>query len=228
MPGWTWDPFADDWQAGYEVLVAYIAANRHGLRPRRSSSEGNFALGKRATKQRTALALGPQADPDRKRDPRRDTGLELGASHRTSWEQRLRPPARLCPANWHLAVPGAAPRTRTGSSSVNGATSTAPSARQRHAAAPEQCQSASNPCPSGRGSPGATLGSPGFEHLVAYVERERATVGCRRSGSKRARLLKLGQWAQVQRTEHGKGRIKSERATRLEGISGWVWEPLRG
>ena len=37
--------------------------------------------------------------------------------------------------------------------------------------------------------------------------------------------FKLGQWAQVQRTEHGKGRISLELATRLEGISGWVWDP---
>jgi predicted helicase len=57
LPGWTWDPFADRWEEGFERLVAFTA--RQGVaRPSGVDTEDGFPLGQWAGMQRTANAKG--------------------------------------------------------------------------------------------------------------------------------------------------------------------------
>ncbi len=44
FPGWTWDPFADDWAAGLAALHAFVAREEHARVPAKHV-EGGLRLG---------------------------------------------------------------------------------------------------------------------------------------------------------------------------------------
>ncbi len=51
LPGWTWDPYGDDWAAGLAALRAFVAREGHARVPQRHV-EGGFRLGSWVTSRR--------------------------------------------------------------------------------------------------------------------------------------------------------------------------------
>ncbi|WP_263998778.1 DEAD/DEAH box helicase [Mycobacterium yunnanensis] len=65
IPGWSWDPFADQWNQGYSILVDYVRYNGDARVPRSYVVDG-FALGGWVQKQRSIFNRGG-GDPERRR-----------------------------------------------------------------------------------------------------------------------------------------------------------------
>ena len=65
LPGWTWDPFADQWEEGFRRLLDYV--ERHGdARVLASYAVDGYRLGKWVSTQRSNYAKGT-LDADRER-----------------------------------------------------------------------------------------------------------------------------------------------------------------
>ena len=58
MPGWTWDPIADDFAAGVEHARTYAAANGGARIPNSHKTEGGFNLGCWVSERRKAYKKG--------------------------------------------------------------------------------------------------------------------------------------------------------------------------
>jgi hypothetical protein len=63
VPGWTWDPFADQWEEGFRRLLDYVESNGDARVPRKYSIDGH-QLGDWVTTQRQKHARGT-LDADR-------------------------------------------------------------------------------------------------------------------------------------------------------------------
>ncbi len=64
VPGWSWDPFADQWEQGFSILVDYVRCNGDARVPRSHVVDG-FALGAWVQKQRSVFNRGG-GDPERR------------------------------------------------------------------------------------------------------------------------------------------------------------------
>ena len=53
LPGWPWDPFADDWEEGYLYLTTFVTREGHARVPA-DHREGDFRLGGWVSRQRQA------------------------------------------------------------------------------------------------------------------------------------------------------------------------------
>ena len=62
-PGWSWDPFAEQWEEGFRALLRYVDSHGHARVPK-SAVHGNYPLGTWTTKQRTTYSRGT-IDADR-------------------------------------------------------------------------------------------------------------------------------------------------------------------
>ena len=60
LPGWTWDPFADQWEEGYRRLSDFVAQHGHCRVPTSYTIEG-YRLGAWVNKQRTRRTAGTLA-----------------------------------------------------------------------------------------------------------------------------------------------------------------------
>jgi Helicase associated domain len=65
VPGWTWDPFADQWEEGFRRLEAYVKQHGHAQVPQRYTIDG-YRLGMWVNNQRTNHRKGA-LDADRER-----------------------------------------------------------------------------------------------------------------------------------------------------------------
>jgi hypothetical protein len=65
VSGWTWDPFVDDWEQGFEHLRCYVECRGDGLVPRSYAIDG-YGLGDWVTLQRHVRSKG-KLDADRER-----------------------------------------------------------------------------------------------------------------------------------------------------------------
>jgi Helicase associated domain len=65
LPGWTWDPLADQWEQGFSRVLRYIEQNGDALVPYSYTVDG-YRLGKWVAKQRANFANGT-LEVDRKR-----------------------------------------------------------------------------------------------------------------------------------------------------------------
>ena len=45
LPGWSWDPSQDDWQAGIAHLRAYVERQGHALVPKKHVTDDGYRLG---------------------------------------------------------------------------------------------------------------------------------------------------------------------------------------
>ena len=80
LPGWTWDPYADQWEEGFSRLLHYV--ERHGdARVPRSYTVDGYRLGTWVTVQRRDYSNGT-LDADRKRPTPGPARLDMGRPRR--------------------------------------------------------------------------------------------------------------------------------------------------
>ncbi len=57
LPGWSWDPAADDWEEGFRTLLTFVSREGHARVPAKHRESG-FALGHLVSYQRLAMKEG--------------------------------------------------------------------------------------------------------------------------------------------------------------------------
>ncbi len=215
LPGWTWDPFADDWEEGFSRLDKY--ASDHGdARVELDFAEEGFRLGKWVAKQRAAY----QAE---KMPLDRISRLEsvpgwVWNSREEQWSkgfQRLRD---------HLAAGGSAAPTHT--TTVDGYPLGGWVIQQRAAYRKGELSQRRidllNEIPGWSWDPAADSWSDGFSRLREYVKLHgHAAVPT----AYVVDGFPLGRWIHSQRHAHVKNQSDPEWDRRLEQLPGWLWRP---
>jgi superfamily II DNA or RNA helicase len=215
LPGWTWDPFADDWASGLEVLRAYVAREGHARVPgdhvEAGIRLGLWVLNKR--RDRRTGRLGParaaelEALPGWTWDPFADDWAAALAALRTfvAREGHARVPQNHIEGDFRLG-PWVAKHRGEGN------------AGRLDAARVAELEA----LPGWTWDPRTEQWAEVLDALRAYVARE---------GNARVPFphvengLRLGSWVATRRARHAAGRLDPARTAELEALPGWTWDP---
>ena len=216
LPGWTWDPVADQWEEGFRRLLGYAEHHGHARVPQSCTVEG-YPLGRWVAGQRSFHAKGT-LDADRERRLRKLPGWTWDPVA-DQWEEGFRRLLGYAEHHGHARVP--ASYTVEGyplgrwvagqrKSHVKGTLDADRQRRLEH-------------LPGWTWDPVADQWEEGFRRLLGYAEHHghaRVPQSCTDGG------YPLGQWVAVQRKSHVKGTLDADRQRRLEHLPGWTWDTL--
>jgi superfamily II DNA or RNA helicase len=213
VPGWTWDPQGDDWEAAVIALRAFVAREGHARVPG-DHVEGELRLGRWVFKRRTARNAG-RLDPTRAAELEAVQGWTWDP-YGDDWEAGLAALRTFASREGHARVPQShvEGHFRLGSW-VSGRRVD----RNRGRLDPERVI-ALEAVPGWGWDPIADEWNANLAALRALVERE---------GHARARAShtegdrRLGRWVSHQRSEYKRGRLDPARAAELEALPGWSW-----
>jgi superfamily II DNA or RNA helicase len=216
LPGWTWEPKAEQWEEGFSRLQAYVELHGDARVPQPYTVDG-YPLGRWVSKQRARYSEGTL-------DAERQGRLQAVAGWTwyllgDLWEQGLRRLVAYVERHGDARVP----RSYTvdgyelGQWVVN--------QRFKHANGTLDLDRVRRleKLSGWTWDPFADKWEEGFSHLLKYVElhgHARVPASCIFDN------YKLGQWTTLQRQEHGKGKLDATRQSRLAEISGWTWDPV--
>jgi superfamily II DNA or RNA helicase len=213
LPGWSWNTRADKWEERLGLLNKFVEREGHARVPS-NSVENGYRLGRWVIEQRGDHALG-RLTLDRVAQLEALPGWSWDALA-AKWGEGFGHLRRFAQREGHTRVPASNVEdgyrlgnwvNKQRSEHIKG--KLAPD-REHHLEA----------------LPGWTWDvltdqwEEGFRFLHLFVNREgHARVPQRfvEDG------YQLGQWVNIQRTEHAKGKLAQHRATRLEALHGWVW-----
>jgi len=213
VPGWIWDPLAEQWERGIALLNQFAEREGHSQVSHRHREE-EFNLGWWVMTQRTAHEkgkLGPERVSRLQEVPRWTWSV-----HETSWEEGIASLKQFVGRAGHALVPKRHLEggfrlgrwvVRQRAASVEGKLD---AQRQRRL---EEM----------RGWTWDTREASWEEHfalLKQFVDRE----GHARVPKARVKGNKLGSWVANQRTDYKKGELDPERQRRLEEMRGWTWD----
>ena len=216
LPGWTWDPFTDDWEQGFYQLEKYVARKGDALVELSWVSDG-FKLGKWVARQRAFYKTG-RLSAERES---RLTSLPgwVWDAREASWDrgfQRLQK---------HVAAGGSACPTFT--TEVDGYPLGNWVIQQRHDYRKGELTRARiellNQVPGWSWDPDKESWDAGFARLQQYVvEHGNSAVP---TAFVDADGFRLGRWVHSRRHEHLKRKSDPDRDRQLEELPGWMWQP---
>jgi len=218
IPGWTWDPFTDQWVAGFVALRVFVAREGHALVPQ-AWVEGGFPLGAWATRKRGELKAGRLDDV---------RASELTAFPGWSWDPvQDKWDAGLVSLFAFVAREGHArvPQKHVEGPFRLGVWVTRQRQNRKVGELTLERAAALEAVPGWTWDPIGDLWIVGIAALKAFVAREghaRVPVAAIESG------FKLGQWVSVRRTEYRARRLDRLRIVELESFPGWSWDVGRG
>ena len=209
LPGWTWDPTAEQWEAGFITLLDYV--KRHGTARVPFSAEG---VGRWVGLQR-ANKLSGKLDAGRQRRLQELPGWTW-AAQKEQWEEAFDQLQDYVRQHGHARVPSSyvfrgielgrwvlKQRTRYGKGSLD-------SDRQHRL---EQL-------PGWTWDPHADKWEEGFNRLMAYFEHY---GDARVPSSYVVGNYPLGTWVAKQRATFRRGTLDADRQRRLNNVPGWTW-----
>lgn len=212
IPGWSWQPAEDAWDAGYAALQTFAAREGHGRAPK-DHREGGYPLGAWVGEQR-----------NRRHDISAERRARLEAipgwsfdTHADSWERHFAALEAFVGREGHAGVPTGHVEDGLplGSWVI------------RH-----RLEYKNGLVPADRAAPLSAL--PGWmwdtrearwrdniTALRAFVDREghAAVPSAHREGD-----VKLGAWVVALRARRKQGDLSAERQAELEALPGWVWD----
>jgi superfamily II DNA or RNA helicase len=216
LPGWTWEPKAEQWEEWFGRLQIYIDRHGHARVPQPYTADGH-PLGRWVSKQRARYADGT-LDGDRQRRLEAVVGWTWDPLI-DQWEQGFSRLLDYVERHGYAHVP----RTST----IDGYKLGLWVVNQRA----KHSKGTLDPDRVGRlqdlsgwsWDPFADRWEEGFGHLLKYVELH---GHIRVPASYIFDDHKLGQWITMQRQEHGKGKLEAARQRRLADVPGWTWDPV--
>jgi superfamily II DNA or RNA helicase len=215
LPGWSWDPRADQWEEGFRRLREYVARFGDSRVPQ-STLLDDYPLGTWLSWQRHKRSEGSlEADRQRRLEslpgwswyPRANMWDE-GFRHLRDYVDRFGD-ARV-PNSY--TVDGHQLRWWVSTQRSFYAKGTLEADRQRRLES----------LPGWTWEVKAEQWEEGFRHLKDYVDQfgdSRVPI------SYTVGSYKLGVWVKIQRRGHAKGSLEADRERRLESLPGWSWYP---
>jgi superfamily II DNA or RNA helicase len=215
LPGWSWDPYADRWEAGFRRLLHYVEDSGHARVPSSYTIDG-YRLGNWVGWQRINHAK-DILEADRARRLERLPGWMWNA-RADKWEEgftrlleyvKQAKDARV--ASKHTTTDG----YQLGAWVLNQRTlhvrGSLGADRERRL----------EELPGWTWHSKATQWEEGFRRLLDYAKQHRHA---RVPAAYSVDGYRLGAWVNVQRTQYSKGTLKADRANRLQEVPGWVWK----
>jgi superfamily II DNA or RNA helicase len=215
LPGWSWDPYADQWQEGFSRLKDYVERNGDARVPRSCALNG-FQLGQWVKIQRGLFGNG-RLEPERQRrleelpgwtwDPRADQWEEGFSQLKDYVEEHgdARVPRSHVVNGYQLGNWVVAQRSKNAQGRLD----------------PER-QRRLEELPGWSWNTRADQWEEGFSRLRDYVEAHGDALV---SASYTVDGYRLGMWIVHQRTLHGEGALEIELERRLQALPGWSWDP---
>jgi superfamily II DNA or RNA helicase len=213
LPGWEWDALEAAWDKGFAHLEHFVARNEHAS-VRFHYFEGDYPLGRWVAKQRLAFS-------DRRLPPYRAARLEelpgwTWGAFDAAWEQGFAYLELFVAREGHARV-----QSRQDEDGYRlGQWVVSQRASYRDETLDPERITRLEALPGWTWNALEAAWDDGFAHLKRFVEHE-----------KHARVpdnyvedsYRLGQWVRVQRASYRKGKLDSERITRLEALPCWTW-----
>jgi superfamily II DNA or RNA helicase len=212
LPGWSWSPRDESWEEGIERLLAFVKRNGHALVSQGHVEEG-YPLGRWVSKQRHAPRS--ERDNDRYRRLSELPGWSWDVLD-FQWENGFAALLSFLAREGHATVPEG--HVENGNKLASWV------ARQRfdhsRGRLSEERTERLEAMPTWQWN--LDRWEQGYRHLETYCRREGHALvpdGHVEDGHR------LGQWVGVQRSLYAAGRLREDRATRLEQLPGWAWTP---
>ena len=214
LPGWTWDPQADQWEIGFASLLAYVERHGDTLVPQsyRINGLGAWVGAQRAKYAKSAL------DADRVRRLEKLPGWTWN-SLTAQWDEGFSNLLAYVEQHGNASVP----QSYTIDGYNLGLWVINRRSDYRRGTLNSQRQQQLDMVPGWTWDSKANKWEEGFTRLLAYVEREgdaRVPASYRDDDG-----YKLGGWVLTQRISRIEGTISSDRQRRLEKVPGWSWAP---
>jgi len=222
LPGWTWDPFSDDWEDGFRRLRGYVDRHGHARVPvfervdgrKMSYTVDGYRLGQWVTVQRTKNAKGT-LDADRQHRLEALPGWIWDVTD-DQWEARFRLLEDYVEHNGDALVPTSytVKRDRLGVwVTVQ---------RHRHAKGTLDAdrERRLEELPGWTWNARAANWEEGFRRLQEYVKCH----GDARVPVAPSKRDKLGVWVGTQRERHTRDTLDADQERRLEELPGWTWD----
>lgn len=211
LPGWSWNARSDHWEEGFSYLRAF--ADREG----HARVFGDYKI---PEGYRLGNWVGTQRAKKDKLSAERRTRLETlpgwsWDARSDSWEEGFRHLKEFCDRVRHAKVPDKF--KATDGYPVGGWVSTQ---RIRSDTLTAERKARLEVVPGWSWDPFLEKWEEGFRNLMEFTQREGHSMAPR--GFKTTTGYRLGSWAGVQR--QAKGKLSSERKTRLESLPGWSWD----
>jgi len=213
LPGWSWDPFADQFEEGYQALKRFVEREGHA-RVGARHVEDDLRLGAWVSKRRKQYL-------DGRLEPEQVARLESlpGWSWNLLAEQFERAFQTLesfVAREGHARVP----RSHVEGSHRLGLWINDKRYDYRKGKLPSQYIARLEGLPGWSWDPHADQFEEAFQALKRFAERE----GHARVASAHVEDgLRLGIWVGKRRAEYRKGKLSPERVAALEAIDGWGW-----
>jgi superfamily II DNA or RNA helicase len=216
LPGWTWDPFGDQWTHGFAALEKFVEREGHARVPAHHQESGE-RLGGWVAGQRKAYFA-------RRLSPERSVRLAslpgwTWDAYAEKWERSFAALKQFVEREGHPRVPGG--HTEAGCALGNWVSAQ----RRSHAAgelSPELATRLES-LPGWTWDPVADLWGQNFAALTQFVEREghaRVPQDHMEAG------LALGAWVGSRRWQYRQGRLSRSRAEALASLPGWTWDSV--
>ncbi len=216
IPGWTWDPRTDQWEAAFRRLQDYV--NRHGdARVPGAYTVDGHQLGKWVGKQRGSYAKGT-LDADRQRRLQELPGWTWDTKA-SRWEEGFSRLQNYTKIHGDARVPLL---YKDGDYKLGSWVNTQRHNRRKGTLDADR-QRRLQELPGWTWHAKDSEWEEGFSQLQDYVKR---------SGDARVSRsyiaddgYPLGQWIQSQRTSRIKGALTADHKRRLQELPGWSWDP---
>lgn len=219
LPGWSWDPFTEQWEEGFRQLCDYVKQRGNALVPHTFEFHG-FNLGSWVAVQRRKYALGA-ISPDRQLRLEELPGWKW-ATLKDKWEDGFQQLAKYVDVNGDARVPRF--HVTDEGYRLGPWINVQRNAFKAGTLDPERVKRL-------QALPGWTFDTradqweEGFQHLLEYVEQSGgADVP---SSYTSADGYRLGQWVGGQRNAYAKGTLPKDRENRLTALPGWSWNSKR-
>jgi hypothetical protein len=211
LPGWSWDPFSDQWEEGFSRLRQFSERQGHCRVPRGSKTDDGNGLGGWIVRQRTNKE---KISPDRRQRLESLPGWSWDARSEL-WEEGFSHLKQFSEREGHCLVP-------TGYETDGGYwLGTWISAQRRNMdTMKSRRRQRLEALPGWSWDALSEKWEKGFSHLKRFSEREGHCLVPR--GYETDGGYRLDQWVSIQRTTNDT--MEPPRRQRLESLPGWSWD----